>query len=138
MQSTNPPGGQKPTDVGYKRPPVEHRFSSDNQPKARKKQKEVAKPPTVVELIIKILDEEHRVEIGGKVHWHTKARLLLMTAFRLAENGNPTLSRALLDLFLKNTDSSSVNEPLLQTQRKDGTWSTTTMSGRPSEPECFN
>lgn len=127
MASETPKSTEKRMDVGYKRPPVEHQFQPGNKPLRRKKR--AAKPPTPVEMLIKILDEEQRVEIGGKVRWYTKGRLVLMVAFKLAEQGNSTLSRALASLLLKDGDSSKVNEPWIQLEQADGTWRTTTMSG---------
>ena len=116
------------SDVGYKRPPVEHQFKPGNKPLPRRKR--ARKAPTIVELLIKILDEEKRVEIGGKVKWFTKARLLIMVAFQLAEKGNPILSRALVKLLAKGSSSSELNEPLIQFERPDGTVTTTTISGK--------
>lgn len=119
----------KRTDVGYKRPPAEHQFKPGNKPAPRKKR--VVGSQTPIELLIKILKEEQRVVIGGKVRWYTKARLLIMVAYKLAEKGNPTLSRALVNLVLKDTDSAEVNQPRIQLEQADGTWLTTTMMGEP-------
>jgi len=69
------------------------------------------------------------------VHWYTKGRLLIMIAFELAEQGNPTLSRALGNLLFKNSHSTEVNEPLLQLQREDGTWATMNYKGEPVDFE---
>jgi hypothetical protein len=54
-----------------------------------------------------------------------------MLAFKLAEKGNPTLSRALTDLLLKDVASVEANEPWLQVEQEDGTFVITTMSGQP-------
>lgn len=84
---------------------------------------------------MKILAEVHRVEINGKVCWYTKGRLLIMNAFKLAENGNPTLSRKLADLLFKDADASLEDETWLQVQQPDGSWVTTTMTGEPVDIE---
>ena len=123
------------TDVGYKRPPVEHQFQPGNKPAPRKKRS--AKSPNPVELLIQILGEEQRVEVAGKVRWYTKGRLLIMVAFKLAEQGNPTLSRALAKLLFKDSHSTKINEPWLQLQRQDGTWATMTYSGEPVDFESW-
>ena len=119
----------KRIDVGYKRPPVEHQFKPGNKPAPRRKRQ--VKAPNAAALLIKILSQEQRVEIAGKVRWMTKGRLLIMVAFELAEQGNPTLSRALAKLLFKGAHSTKVNERLLQLQRQDGTWATMTHSGEP-------
>jgi len=129
MATEDIPNGEKRTDVGYKNPPVEHRFSADNQPLRRKKRTPRSLHPA--EILMKILAEEHRVEINGKVFWYTKGRLLIMTAFKLAEKGNPTLSRNLADLLFKDADASLEDETWLQIQQPDDTWVTTTMKGGP-------
>ena len=129
MAIDNHPLAGKRTDVGYKRPPKETQFQPGNKPAPRKKKP--PKPLSPIKLLIKLLDEEQRVVIDGKVRWLTKARLLIMVAFQLAEKGNPTLSRALVDFMLKDADSSEVNEPWIQRARKDGTVDTRTISGKP-------
>lgn len=42
-----------------------------------------------------ILAEERRVKVGRKVQWLTNGHLLLEVAFKLAEEGNATVWRAL-------------------------------------------
>ena len=101
--------GSKRTDVGYKRPPVEHQFKPGQKPPPRKKR---PRPPqSRTELLMEILKEEQRVEIGGKVRWCTKAQLLLLVAFQLAEKGSPTVTRALLDALMLDQLPVSENEP---------------------------
>ena len=135
MADSNHSSTGKRIDVGYKRPPVEHQFKPGNKPRPRKKRS--TKRPSDLELVIKLLNEQQRVEIGGKVRWCTKARLLIMVAFKLAEKGNPTLSRALTDLLLKDVASAEANEPWLQIEQEDGTFVTTTMSGQPVDFEAY-
>lgn len=101
----------KRSDVGYQRPPVEHQFKPGQKPPARKKK---PTPRTVTETLMMILREEKRIERGGKVQWITNAALLIEVAFQLAEKGNETLSRDLLDcLMASEKPSSPSDEPVI-------------------------
>jgi hypothetical protein len=87
----------KRSDVGYKRPPVEHQFKRGRKPPPRKKR---PASQNVSPTRIMILREEVRVDRGRKVHWMTNAALLVEVAFQLAEKGNPTVTRALVDYLM--------------------------------------
>lgn len=87
----------KRSDVGYRRPPVEHQYKPGQKPPARKPK---PTPLTVTETLEMILREEKRIERNGKVQWITNAELLGEVAFQLAEKGNEALSRALLDCLM--------------------------------------
>jgi hypothetical protein len=105
----------KDTSVGYKRPPVEHQFKRGQKPPPRKRSS--VKAQSTTELLIKILNEEQRVEIGRRVRWCTNAELLAIRAFQLAERGNATLTRALLDHLLVEQDSPTEDEWRLSIER---------------------
>lgn len=105
------PGRAKRTDVGYKRPPREHQFKAGQKPPPRK-----GKPSrrTVTETLMMILKEEVRVMRDGAPYWFTNAALVIEKAFQLAEKGNPTLSRALVDYLLAGeTPLSRNDEPII-------------------------
>jgi hypothetical protein len=102
----------KRLDVGYKRPPVEHQFKPGQKPPPRKAKS--AKLKSKAQLLAKILREEVRVEIGGKVRWCTKAELLVLIAFRLAEGGNASVARALTDFLLAQEDPVEWEETWMQ------------------------
>ena len=108
----------KRSDVGYKRPPVEHRFKPGQKPPPRKKR--AAKPKSRAQLLAMTLREEQRIEIGGKVRWCTKAELLLLVAFQLAERGNPSVSRALADYLLAHEEPVEWNETRMQINYPEG------------------
>ena len=118
----------KRTDVGYKRPPVEHQFKPGQKPPPRKKRAD--KPQSRTALLVSILGEVQRVEIGGKVRWCTKAQLLLMVAFQLAEKGSPTLSRALLDYLMVDEPPVEENEAWFHSSPPDGPTRLVTASGK--------
>lgn len=92
------PPTPKRTDVGYKRPPIEHQFKPGQAPPPRKRR--TAKPESATQCLARILREERRLKIGGKAFWHTNASLLVEVAFRLAEEGNASVSRALADYMM--------------------------------------
>jgi hypothetical protein len=62
-------------------------------------------------LLAKILQEEQRIEVGGKARWCTKAELVLVVAFRLAEQGNAVIARLLLDHLWIDEAPARENEP---------------------------
>lgn len=84
---------KKRTDVGYKRPPVEHQFRAGQKPPPRKKRAE--KPESMTRCLTRILREERRLKKGVKAVWLTNATLLVEVAFQLAEGGNSAVARAL-------------------------------------------
>ncbi|GAA4003495.1 DUF5681 domain-containing protein [Sphingomonas humi] len=103
---------KKRRDVGYKRPPVEHQFKPGQKPPPRKPKS--AKPKSRAQLLAMILREELRVEIGGKARWCTRAELLVLIAFQLAERGNASVSRALADFLLAQEDPVEWEETWMQ------------------------
>ena len=110
MSNDNLPVGPKRTDVGYKRPPAEHQFKLGQKPPPRKKR--VIASPSRTQLLMKILNEEQRVQIDGRPRWCTNAELVLMVAFQLAENGNATIARLLIDNLWTDEVPVSENEPV--------------------------
>lgn len=100
----------KRKDVGYKRPPREHQFKPGQKPPPRKKK---PTPRNVTQTLEIILREERRLDRGGKPQWITVGAMLVEKAYQLAEQGNPTLSRALVDyLMSKETAPSPNQEPV--------------------------
>jgi hypothetical protein len=91
-------GRPKRSDVGYKRPPLEHQFKPGNKPKRRK-----AKPaePSMGELLWTILQEEVRTVSGKRVKWMTKAEAVYRKAHELADRNNPAMRRLIMDLMLR-------------------------------------
>jgi hypothetical protein len=87
------------TDVGYKRPPVEHQFKKGQKPPPRKAKATSAKL-SPVEILWQILKECRPVSRKGKRAWISNTELILLKAFELAERGNPTMQRAVTDLLL--------------------------------------
>ncbi len=85
-------------EVGYKKPPVDHQFKTGEKRKPRTRSGTGSTSRT--ELYWRILQERHRLPRGSKVVWMTKAELIVEKAFQLAEGGNPTLNRRLIDLLL--------------------------------------
>ena len=91
-------GTSKRTDVGYKRPPVEHQFKKGQKPRARKP-KAAATELYPTEILWKVLREERRILIGGGASWMCNSDLILRKAMELAENGNATMQRAVNGLL---------------------------------------
>lgn len=118
----------KRTGVGYKRPPAEHQFKPGQKPPARKKKPE--QPQSRADLLMRILQETQRVEIGGKPRWCTKAQLLLMVAFQLAEKGSPTPSRALLDYLMVDEPPAGLTEDWYEFSPPGGPTRTITAGGK--------
>ena len=111
--TSGPPPRAKRTDVGYKRPPIEHQFKPGHKPPPSKKGRPHQK--TVTQTLMMILREEQRIEINGKPRWITNGALLIEVAFQLAEKSNPTLSRALVDYLMASEKPPRVNdEPLIE------------------------
>lgn len=84
--------------VGYKKPPVKHQFKKGEKRKPRTRGG--LSSPSLTELYWRILQERLRVRRGSKFVWMTKAELVVEVAFQLAEQGNPTINRRLIDLLL--------------------------------------
>lgn len=89
----------KRSDVGYGRPPAEHQFKKGEKPPLRKRKKALEEVPST-EMFRNLLNEERRVEVGGKVRWGSSAVLVMMRAWQEAEKGSATLRRELLRLSL--------------------------------------
>ena len=128
MTESNKPEGKR-SDVGYKRPPLEHRFKPGQKPPPRKKRP--PKAQTRPELLMRILQEPQRVQVGPKVRWCTKAELLLLVAFQLAEKGSPSVLRALVDCLMTGEEPLAGNEPWFEVTPTGGPTARFTMSGKP-------
>lgn len=89
----------KRQDVGYKRPPPEHRFKAGQKPPPRKK-KAVPDEVPISEILRKVLHEPRRATIGGKVKWVSSAELVIRKAYQEAEKGKAMLRRELARLLL--------------------------------------
>jgi hypothetical protein len=102
MNEDDPPA-RKRADVGYRRPPAEHRFSRENQPKRRRRSAKMhEETETVARLLSRVLSEERRAEVGTQVKWLRMSEILILKAFELAERGSPIMRRRLIDLGLRN------------------------------------
>ncbi len=110
-------GIAKRTDVGYKRPPVEHQFKSGQKPPPRKKRAVVK--VSASQSLAKILAEERRIMIGKKARWLTNGHLLIEVAFQLAEKGNSAVARALAGYLLAaDGPEPSSNETIVEYDRE--------------------
>lgn len=89
----------KRQDVGYKRPPPEHRFKPGQKPPPRKK-KAVPDEVPISEILRKVLHEPRRATIDGKVKWVSSAELVIRKAYQEAEKGKEMLRRELARLLL--------------------------------------
>ena len=104
----------KRSDVGYKRPPPEYQFKKNEKPPPRKK-KEAPREVPMSEAFRKVLEEERRVEIGGKPQWLTAADLVMKRAWQEAEKGSPTLRREIVRLMLSCEGVAPEQAPLVVT-----------------------
>ncbi len=104
----------KRSDVGYKRPPREHQFKKGQKPPPRKKKDTLREVP-MSETLRKVLDEERRVVLAGKVRWVTCADLVIMRAWQEAEKGSATLRREMLRLSLSSEAPAPEQAPLVVT-----------------------
>lgn len=93
-------GGQAPKDydIGYGKPPVQTRFRKGQKPPPRKKKRREDVSPR--DLLWRILQEERRVVIDGKVRWMRVAEIILNKAFLLADKGNATLQRLVTEIMM--------------------------------------
>ncbi len=98
-----PTGDVQPADpaeevdeVGYKRPPKNHRFKKGEKPPPRKR-KQKAKPESPRKLLSRLLAEPRRGRVGRKVMWFSTGELLVRKAFEVADR-SPTIHRLLVDL----------------------------------------
>ncbi len=106
----------KRTDVGYKRPPVEHQFKAGQKPPPRKKRALVK--VSTSQSLARILAEERRITIGKKASWLPTGHLLIEVAFQLAEKGNSAVARALADYLLAGDGPEpSSNETIVEYDR---------------------
>jgi hypothetical protein len=93
-------GPPKRSDVGYKRPPVEHQFKPGNKPKRRKAKPPPAEP-SMGELLWTILQEDVQTVSGRRVIWMSKAEAVYRKAHELADRNNPAMRRLIMDLMLR-------------------------------------
>lgn len=111
------PAGKR-LDVGYKRPPVEHRFKAGQTPPPRKKR--IVEPESTTRCLLRILREERRLIRGKNVVWLTNATLLVEIAFQLAEKGNATVSRALTSYLMANDEPEQFDDQIRIEMDPDG------------------
>jgi len=105
----------KRTDVGYRRPPVEHQFKPGQKPPPRKKRERTTLGTT--QTLTMILAEKRRLVRGNKVRWYSNAELIIEVAFQLAEKGNSTVMRALADYLMAHDKTELISdEPLVEYQ----------------------
>lgn len=107
-----PPSTGKRSDVGYKRPPLEHQFKKGEKPPPRKT-KDAPRDVPMSEIMRKVLEEERRVTIGGKVQWLSAADLVMKRAWQEAEKGSATLRRELIRLTLCSESVTPDQGPLV-------------------------
>ncbi len=67
------------------------------------------------ETLRKVLDEERRVVLAGKVRWVTCADLVIMRAWQEAEKGSATLRREMFRLSLSFEAPTPEQAPLVVT-----------------------
>ena len=113
-QSDVPLSTGKRTDVGYGRPPPEHRFKKGEKPPPRKK-KDAPREVPMSEAFRKILEEDRRVTIGEKGQWLTAADLVMKRAWQEAEKGSATLRREIVRLMLSCEGVAPDQAPLVVT-----------------------
>ena len=101
-------GGAKRTDVGYKRPPVEHQFKAGQKQPPRKNV--LSNQRRASDCLASILAEEIRVMRDGKPEWRTNGSLILEVAFRMAEEGSTTVLRALTDHLIASDPPEIVSD----------------------------
>lgn len=93
-------GTAKRTDVGYKRPPAEHRFAKGHRPAPRKPKPRIA-DETPAGVLWRLLQEERRVQIGKRWTRMSNAELLVRRAHELADTGNSTMRSLTLELLMR-------------------------------------
>lgn len=108
----------KRTDVGYKRPPVDHQFTTDQQPPPRKKRVRVK--VSASQSLARILAEERRITIGKKVRWLPTGHLVIEVAFQLAERGNWAVARALTGYLLAADGPETASNETIEEYDPDG------------------
>lgn len=99
--SEDPPIPEKRTDVGYKRPPLEHRFKPGQKPPPRRKRT----PPTMTPaqlLQLLLRERRHVVDTDGKAKWMAVGEIIMRNAWTLAEKGNLSIRRRFDQLVLKD------------------------------------
>jgi hypothetical protein len=111
----------KRSDVGYKRPPPEHRFQKgQKRPPRKKKQVEKTSPR---DLLWGILQEERRVMVDGKSKWMTNSEIIMNNAFLLAEKGSAVMQRLVSELLIGPAGDGDDDEAMRVIVNPDGfTW----------------
>ncbi len=108
----------KRTDVGYKRPPVEHQFKAGQKPPPRNKRALVR--VSASQSLARILAEERRIMIGKKVRWLPNGHLVIELAFQLAEKGNSAVQRALVGYLLAADGPETSSNETIEEYDPDG------------------
>ena len=111
-ENTPPDHAAKRSDVGFKRPPVEHQFKKGQPRPPRKKEVDPAQVP-LSKTLHKVLSEPRRVVIAGKVRWISAADLVVKRAWQEAEKGSATLRREIMRLLLSCEAPSADLAPLI-------------------------
>ena len=116
MTDKNKPTGEY--DVGYCRPPREHRFpeNTSGNPKGRPKGAKNLKTDLLEEL-----GETMKVREGGRESHISKQRALIKTQVARALNGNDRAAAKIIDLYLKVTglddDAADADLPFTEDER---------------------
>lgn len=88
-------------NVGYCRPPVEHQFKPGQKPPPRKAKPKKEQFKSSLEALWKVLHEQRRLMVNGKVVWMSNAELIVRKAFKCAEkDDSPTISSLVGELML--------------------------------------
>lgn len=96
----SPHGCNEPSyQVGYKRPPQEHRFKKGGRPPPRKPKPD-PREETPGDILWRVLQEQRRITNGQKVQWVSNAQLIVRRAFELTNKGNNALGRLLIGLTM--------------------------------------
>lgn len=103
----------KDYEVGYGRPPVEHRFKKGQKPPARKRRRKDATSPQV--LLWQILNEQKRVELNGEVRWLSASEIIIRKAFALSDAGSSTIQRLLTAVVLAEAEGEGDEQPRIET-----------------------
>ena len=122
----------KRQDVGYKRPPPEHRFKKGQKPPPRKK-KAVPDEVPISEVLRMVLHERRRATIGGRVMWVTGGELVIRKAYQEAEKGKAMLRRELARLLL-SLESGTCEDPMKVVVDPDAPEHATGLQLAPDDP----
>lgn len=110
----------KREDVGYKRPPKEHRFKKGNKPKPRKPKFE-PEDLSIPRILWAVLNEDVRIGQGRNVKYMRTSDLLVRKVLELAEKGDTSMGKLAFELLmLGQTPGQDEPETYLTMDRLDG------------------